>query len=143
MGQSGVEDRVMLFTDAQLNVGATGLSSFMGMTRHYAERVLGSAFSVWGLDLGAERHREISTVRGGNSFFWPTRKKSRKCSRKISPFIVSPIAYDLSVEISMADGWFIEASYGIAMDSPGTELAFGASSLFLSERMGNGRPLST
>ena len=136
IGQSGVENRVMLFTDAQPNVGATGLTSFMGLTRHYAETGIGlSVFGV-GLDLGAELATEISTVRGGNSFFLADQEEIEEVFEEDFAFIVSPIAYDLSVEISMAEGWFIEAGYGIAMDSPGTELEFGASSLFLSRKNG-------
>jgi Ca-activated chloride channel family protein len=135
-GQSGIEDRVMLFTDAQPNVGATGLRSFMGLTRAYAEEGIGlSVFGV-GLDLGAELATEISTVRGANSFYLADQEEIEEVFTEDFAFIVSPIAYNLEVQIEAAEGFSIDEGYGVALDSPGTELEFGASTLFLSRKNG-------
>ena len=135
-GQSGIEDRVMLLTDAQPNIGATDMSSFMGLTRHYADQGIGlSVFGV-GMDLGAELATEMSTIRGGNSFFLADNEEIAEVFSEDFAFIVSPIAYDLDVEIELSAGWTIEDGYGIALDSPSAELEFGASTLFLSRRNG-------
>ena len=80
-GAAGVEDRVMLMTDAQPNVGATGLDSFMGMARFYAESDIGiSVFGV-GLDLGAELAQGISEATTSS---WPTTTRSRGSSTRNS-----------------------------------------------------------
>ncbi len=135
-GAPGVEDRVMLMTDAQPNVGATGLDSFMGMARFYAESEIGvSVFGV-GLDLGAELAQGISEVRGGNYFFLADNDAIARVFDEEFDYMVSPLAYDFEVQITSVPGFSFEQAYGAPLDQPGEAVDFGASTLFLSKRGG-------
>jgi Ca-activated chloride channel homolog len=135
-GDGDIEDRVMLFTDAQPNVGATGLNSFLGMARYYAEADIGlSAFGV-GLDLGSELVSELTKVRGGNAFYLADADAIAKIFDEEFDFIVSPIAYDLQVQVDAGEAMEFAAAYGAPLDDPAPEIDFGASTLFLSKRKG-------
>ncbi|MCB9751068.1 MAG: VWA domain-containing protein [Myxococcales bacterium] len=135
-GAPGVEDRVMLMTDAQPNVGATGLDSFMGMARFYAEAGVGvSVFGV-GLDLGAELAQGISEVRGGNYFFLKDQDAIGRVFDDEFDYMVSPLAYDLEVTVTAIPGFSFGQAYGAPLDQPGEAVDFGASTLFLSARGG-------
>ncbi len=135
-GDVDVEDRVMLFTDAQPNVGAVGLDSFLGMARYYAEADIGlSAFGV-GLDLGSELMHELSKVRGCNGFYLADSDAIAKVFDEEFEYIVSPIAYDLEVVVEAGAGMEFAAAYGAPLDDPGPKVDFGASTLFLSKRKG-------
>ena len=133
-GAEGVEERVMLFTDAQPNVGATDSGSFVGLVSAYAEQDIGvSVFGV-GLDLGSELATVISETRGGNYFFLSDEDEIRQVFDDEFDFMVSPIAYDLDVAVVPADGLHIGAAYGAPTGDDA--VAFGASTLFLSSRDG-------
>jgi Ca-activated chloride channel homolog len=135
-GAAGVEDRVFLMTDAQPNVGATGLGSFIGMARFYAESEIGlSVFGV-GLDLGSELAQEISTVRGGNYFFLADEDAIAQVFDEEFDYMVTPVAYDLEVVVQSAPGLEFGHAYGAPLDQPGPQVDFGASTLFLSARNG-------
>ena len=134
--EEGVGHRVMLFTDAQPNVGATDISSFLGMARVYGEAGIGlSVFGV-GLDMGAELASEISKTRGGNSFYLATADDIEQIFDDELEYIVSPIAYDLEVRVDPAAGIELVAAYGAPTDELAESVEFGASTLFLSKRDG-------
>jgi Ca-activated chloride channel homolog len=134
-GQAGVSDRLMLFTDAMPNVGATDAGSFMELMQSHSEQGIGiSVFGV-GLDLGAELASEISKTRGGNSFFLADSDAISTVFDEDFDFVVSPIAYDLGVNLELGEGVGLEAAYGAPSASDdGFELS--VSTLFLSRRNG-------
>ncbi len=135
-GALGIEDRVFLLTDAQPNVGDTGIGSFMGMTRYYAEDEIGlSVFGV-GLDLGSELAQQISTVRGGNYFYLSDEEAIATVFNEEFDYMVTPVAYDLEVVVQSAPGLEFGDAYGAPLDQPGPQVDFGASTLFLSARNG-------
>ena len=135
-GASGVEDRVLLLTDAQPNVGATNTSSFMGQARARADQGIGLTVLGVGLDLGAELAQEIATVRGGNYFYLADAEAIAAVFDDEFEMMVTPLAYDLEVRIATAAGWRFAEAFGAPLDEPGTEVDFGASTLFLSSRGG-------
>ncbi|MEZ4380795.1 MAG: VWA domain-containing protein [Nannocystaceae bacterium] len=135
-GAAGVEDRVMLLTDAQPNVGATGLDSFLGMTRYYAEAEVGTSVFGVGLDLGAELAQEMSAVRGGNYFFLADAEAIATVFDDEFDYIVTPLAYDFEATVRAAEGWVFGEAYGAPLDQPSEGVQIGASTLFLSARGG-------
>ncbi|WP_437833721.1 VWA domain-containing protein [Sorangium sp. So ce1153] len=80
---SADEVRVMLFTDAQPNVGATGGSEFESLVAKGAADGIGITVFGLGLGLGADLVNRMSHLRGANAFslmdagidaeaaFWP------------------------------------------------------------------------
>lgn len=135
-GARGVEDRVFLLTDAQPNVGATGVDSFVGIARAAARDDIG--LTVWGvgLDLGAELVSEMSTVRGGNAYHFTDVDSMRSRVRDDFDFMVTPIAYDLEVVAEPVADLALDASWGAPLDGARERVSFGASTLFLSRSDG-------
>lgn len=132
----GIEHRVMLMTDAQPNEGDTSVTSFRGMTAYYAEAGIGiSVFGV-GLDMGTELANAISHTRGGNYFYLADREDISRVFDTEFDLIVSPIAYDLDVTVTPAEGMAFAESYGAPVDGDIHTVAMGASTLFLAARDG-------
>ncbi len=67
----GGRTRVMLFTDERPNVGDTSAKGFMGMARAASRDGIGLTTVGVGTQFGAELATAISSVRGGNLFFFP------------------------------------------------------------------------
>lgn len=109
----GVESRMMLFTDVKPNVGATGVSAFEVLVQDAAEQGMGLSLFGVGLDFGYEIAESISQVRGGNYFYLSDDQRVAEVFDADFDLLVTPLAYDLSVEIrtSMApiDGYNIQA----------------------------------
>jgi Ca-activated chloride channel family protein len=125
--------RVMLFTDAQPNVGSTEPGSFLGIVRSRADLGIGiSVFGV-GLDLGAELAREIAETRGGNSFYLLDAEAIQTVFDDNFGLIVTPVAYDLVVHVSPIEGYEVSRSWGVPVDGPTGGAELSASTLFLSE----------
>jgi Ca-activated chloride channel family protein len=125
------EDRVMLFTDAQPNVGATGSASFMQLVRDGAEQGVGiSVFGV-GLDLGVELAREISEVRGGNSFYLDADQIATIFEDEFD-FIVTPVAYALHFNVRPSMGFSFSRTYGTPDADADGEVDFSVATGFLS-----------
>ncbi len=133
-GASGVEDRVMVFTDAQPNMGATGVDSFVGMTAYYGEAGIGVTMIGVGYDMGTELADAISKTRGGNYHFLADEDDANTVFVDEFAFLVSPVAYDLRVHLSPAGGLSFLEGYGVPLD--GADVELGASTLFLSARDG-------
>lgn len=135
-GLGGREDRVMLFTDAQPNVGPTDPGSFVGMARSGAELGVGiSAFGV-GLDLGAELARELSEVRGGNSFYLSDADAIATVFDADFDFIVTPVAYSLRFEVRPGAAFSFAKAYGTPDADANGEVDFSIATAFLSSRGG-------
>ncbi len=132
----GYEDRVMLFTDAQPNVGGTGLNTFMGMARYYSTAGIGvSVFGV-GLDLGTELATQVSETRGGNYFYLADQDAIAQVFDDEFDYMVTPVAYDLEVVVTPTEGLELFDTYAAPLDQQARVVDFGASTLFLSERNG-------
>ena len=133
---AGYEDRVMLFTDAQPNVAATDVNSFLGMARYYSAAGIGiSVFGV-GLDLGSELATAVSETRGGNYFFLADQEAIAQVFDEEFAYMVSPVAYDLNVKLTPTAGLEMVETYAAPLDQQAGVVDFGASTLFLSKRAG-------
>ncbi|MES2691993.1 MAG: VWA domain-containing protein, partial [Verrucomicrobiota bacterium] len=64
--------RVMLFTDERPNVGDTSAAGFMALARAASLDGVGLTTIGVGVQFGAELATKVSSVRGGNLFFFPT-----------------------------------------------------------------------
>ena len=135
-GDPDVEDRVMLLTDAQPNVGATDPGSFLGMIRSHAESEIGASIFGVGVDLGAELAQEMSTVRGGSYFYLTDEEAIASVFDDEFDTIVTPVAYDFEASVRAQAGWTFGEAYGASLDQPSEGVQIGASTLFLSKRNG-------
>lgn len=135
-GASGVEHRVLLFTDAQPNVGGTGLDTFLGMARYYSEAGIGLSLFGVGLDMGTELADALSKTRGGSYHFLAEHDDIRRVFDDEFDYLMTPVAYDLDVEVTPAEGVALYAGWGAPVDGEADRVQIGASTLFLSARDG-------
>ena len=132
----GLGQRVMLFTDALPNVGATGTDSFVHLARVHADMDIGLTVLGLGLDLGTELATAMSEVRGGNHFTLLEAEDIRTVFDEDFDYIVTPVAYDLDVEILPAASLHVETGLGAPVDETTGTVRFGVSTLFFSRSNG-------
>ena len=115
-GTPGVEDRIFLLTDAQPNVGATGVDSFVQIARDAADQQIG--LTVWGvgLDLGAELVAEMSTIRGGNAYHFTDIESMQDRVRDEFDWMVTPIAYDVEITATPEAELAVDRAWGAPLD---------------------------
>lgn len=130
-------DRVMLLTDALPNVGRTGEGEFLDLVRQYAEQDIGlSTFGV-GFNFGQELILELSRIRGGNYFFLEDNARIEEVFGQDFDYLVTPLAYDLHLELVPGSGHTLSGVYGIQSWTPGDELVeLDVATLFLSRNRG-------
>lgn len=132
--------RVMLFTDERPNVGATDGRSFMGMAREASRGGVGLTTVGVGVQFGAELATAISSVRGGNLFFFPDTARMTKVFREDFDTMVTELAHDLKLEVKPAPGLKIAGVYGIpgkAIEwAPGGAIKVAVETIFLSRKKG-------
>lgn len=132
--------RVMLFTDERPNVGATHAGSFMAMARDASRRGVGLTTVGVGTHFGAELAGRISSVRGGNLFFFPDPGAMAKTFGEALDTMLTELAFDLRLTVTPAAGQRIVGLYGIPGDlvkrtkNGGFEL--GIETVFLSRKRG-------
>jgi Ca-activated chloride channel family protein len=124
--------RVMLFTDMQPNVGATSPTEFEQMAKAAANDDVGLTVMGVGLGLGQEVLNAMVNLKGGNAFSLFDLEDVSELMDDSWPWMVSPIAYGLSVEINLCSGFTVADSYGFPGEEPGLEVA----TVFLSKRKG-------
>ena len=135
-GLGGREDRVMLFTDAQPNVGATDPDSFVGIVEAGADEGVGvSVFGV-GADFGAELARRVSEVRGGNSYYFGDEATVSQVFGAEFEYLVTPVAYDLHFTVRPSEGFGFLAAYGTPDANASDEVDVSIATAFLSARGG-------
>ncbi|MFO0745506.1 MAG: VWA domain-containing protein [Myxococcota bacterium] len=136
----GATTRVMLFTDERPNVGATDAGSFMGMAEAASKDGIGLTTIGVGEQFGAELATKVSSVRGGNLFFFPDLARMTTVFKDELDTLVTELAYDLEMTIMPSRGLAIAGVYGI----PGQMLEWTAdggihlkiATIFLSKRHG-------
>ncbi|WP_375771248.1 VWA domain-containing protein [Archangium gephyra] len=129
--------RLFLFTDAMPNVGATGEGEFMDLLRSHAQQ--GRDTTVFGVNIafGQALVTKISSVRGANYFYLSDAERTRKVFDEDFDFLVTPIAYDLKMALAPAEGYRVEAVYGLPGVEPGaSEAVMDVATVFLSRRRG-------
>jgi Ca-activated chloride channel family protein len=132
--------RVMLFTDERPNTGRTDAASFMGMAEEASRSGVGMTTVGVGVQFGAELATKVSSVRGGNLFFFPDARKMREVFADDFDTMVVELAYDMVLEVSPADGLKVDGVYGVPGDAiEWTEdgaIRMEVATLFLSKRSG-------
>ncbi len=132
--------RVMLFTDERPNVGATHAGSFMRLARDASQRGTGLTTIGVGTHFGAELAARISSVRGGNLFFFPNPAKMQGVFTDELDTMLTELAFDMRLTVTPAAGQRIVGLYGIPGDlvkrtkNGGFEL--GIETIFLSRKRG-------
>ncbi|MBK9989250.1 MAG: VWA domain-containing protein [Verrucomicrobia bacterium] len=132
--------RLMQFTDERPNVGNTSAEGFMGLMEAGSLDGIGQTTIGVGQQFGAELASRVSSVRGGNLFYFANATEMEKTFDEELDTMVSELAYDLDVAIQPAPGLKIAGVYGIPgelLKSDGQRgVLFHVSTLFLSKRRG-------
>ena len=132
--------RVMLFTDERPNVGRTDAQSFMGMARDASRSGVGMTTVGVGVQFGAELATAISSVRGGNLFFFPDAQKMQKVFEDEFDTMVTELAHDMQLELRPAKGLKIAGVYGIPGKAlkwiDGGAISLSIETIFLSRKKG-------
>lgn len=132
--------RVMLFTDERPNVGNTDARSFMGMARDASRSGVGMTTVGVGVQFGAELATAISSVRGGNLFFFPDAAKMQKVFEDEFDTMVTELAHDMQLELRPAKGFKIAGVYGIPGKAlqwiDGGAISLSIETIFLSRKKG-------
>ena len=132
--------RVMLFTDERPNVGATQKGSFMGMARQASKKGIGLTTVGVGVQFGAELATAISSVRGGNLFFFANVPDMKTKFQKDLDTMLTELAYDMKLVIKPRQGMRIAGLFGIPGDlvkpTPGGGLEMRVETIFLSKDRG-------
>jgi Ca-activated chloride channel family protein len=135
-------DRIIVFTDA-LPVGWLTVHSsedFIDIMEEYAERDIGTTIFGVGLHFGTELAYDISQVRGGNYFFLSDYDRIVGVFDEDFDFLVTPVAYDVAMSVSVPFEYDVEDLYGIPVSEealPHT-VEIVVPTLFLSSREGGG-----
>lgn len=128
--------RIMLFTDIQPNVGATEPSEFERIVSAGADKGVGLSVMGIGLGLGSEFLQSMSHLRGGNAFTVMRVAEVGSFMEDNWPWMVSPIAYNLTVLAKVDNGGQIEKTYGFPNNGLQQEIGFDVATVFLSKRKG-------
>ncbi len=132
--------RLILFTDERPNVGNTSAHGFMAMMKAGSERGFGLTTIGVGIQFGAELANSISSVRGGNLFYFPDELTMvEKFTNEFST-MVTELAYDMELVIHPSAGYNISGVYGVPADTFTWEddrsIRLNIETLFLSLRKG-------
>lgn len=132
--------RVMLFTDERPNVGDTSAGGFMGMARAASHDRIGLTTIGVGTQFGAELATAISSVRGGNLFFFPdTATMTAKFERDLDT-MVTELAQDMKLVVRPATGFKLVGLYGVPGEAvkrlPDGGLEMSVETIFLSREKG-------
>jgi Ca-activated chloride channel family protein len=108
--------RVMLFTDERPNVGRTDAGSFMSMARAASRDGIGLSTIGVSTHFGAELAQQISSVRGGNLFFFPDVMKMKDVFEDELDTMVTELAYDMALVVQPGKHTKIAGVYGVPGD---------------------------
>lgn len=133
------DNRVLLFTDALPTSGAEDANTFIELLQSGADRNIGvSVFGV-GINFGFELSQEITQVRGANVFYIANGDCVGTLFDDEFDFLVTPLAYDVVLDVSISEGIGIQNVYGVPDYIPGaTGARIELPTLFASRRSGGG-----
>lgn len=128
--------RVMVFTDVQPNVGATTATEFSQIAQAGASEGVGITVMAVGVGIGQDVLNGIVHVRGGNAFSLFNGQDVEDLMADDWPWLVCPIAYDLSVSLTPSAGFELGTAYGFPAGPEDEEPGLDVSTVFLSKRKG-------
>jgi Ca-activated chloride channel family protein len=139
LGEAEKSARVFLLTDARPNIGVTRPDGFQPMMEGAAALGIGvTAFGV-GIDFGQHLAYSIFQVRGANYFYLENAEKISKVFDDEFDFMVTPVAYDIKVELTPAKGAAVADVLGVPdFEKESGTASMSIPSLFLSKRQGGG-----
>lgn len=133
------DNRVLLFTDALPTSGAEDANTFIELLQSGADRNIGVSMFGVGINFGFDLSQDISQVRGANVFYIANGDCVGTLFDDEFDFLVTPLAYDVVLDVSIPDGIGIQAVYGVPDYIPGTKGArIELPTLFASRRAGGG-----
>lgn len=128
--------RVIVFTDVQPNVGATGPSEFQTMVAEAAAQDVHTSVLALGVGIGPEVLRAMASLRGANAYSLTRVSHIAEFMEESYPWFTTPIAYDLKVNADLAAGWGINRGLGFPAADDESQVGLKAASVFLSRRKG-------
>jgi Ca-activated chloride channel homolog len=135
-GAGGRSARVMLFTDVQPNVGVTEATDFQRIVEEGAGQGVGLTVFGVGIGMGPEVFSAMSHLRGGNAFSLATLPQADALLEESWPWMVSPIAHALTLQVAPPEGFRVVQAYGFPGNEGGTGASLDVASVFLSRRRG-------
>lgn len=132
----GPNPRILLFTDEQPNVGRTSAGDFQDMAQAGAEKGVGLTVFGAGRGLGQEIMAGMSHLRGGNAFSVMDLEDADRVMEEEWPWLVTPIAYDLSLTLAPHEGFAVAEAYGFPKAVGGELPGLKVSTVFLSRKKG-------
>lgn len=132
-------DRIIVFTDALPTSGVFDADEFVDVMRRRAADGIGATIFGVGADFGQQLAFDISQVRGGNYFVLSDYERIVSVFDEEFDFLVTPIAYDVELEVSIPFEFDVTDVYGVPFDEPlGHVVTIDVPTLFLSAREGGG-----
>lgn len=132
--------RLMLFTDERPNVGATDAKSFMGMARAASKKGVGLTTVGVGVQFGAELATAISSVRGGNLFYFANIPDMADKFKKDLDTMLTELAFDLKLKVWPQKGVKLVGLFGLPGEllkrTPDGGLEMTVETIFLSKERG-------
>ncbi|MEW5854268.1 MAG: VWA domain-containing protein [Myxococcota bacterium] len=136
-GQPGILDRVILITDAVPNTGMMSDEEFINQATQNAEAGVGLTVFGVGTDFNNELVYKITHLRGGNYYFIADAPRLTQVVDEEFDFMVTPVAYDLRLEITPAEGLQMKRVYGLPEDAvTNGGMTLEVATVFLSKRKG-------
>ncbi len=132
--------RLMLFTDERPNVGDTSASGFMGLMEAGSKNNVGLTTVGVGTQFGAELANKISSVRGGNLFFFANRSQMVSEFEESFDTMITELGYEMELKIVPSEGFKVSGIYGIPANKlnwiEGRSISMSVNTLFLSKKSG-------
>jgi Ca-activated chloride channel family protein len=132
--------RLMLFTDERPNVGATDAASFLGMARAASRQGVGLTTIGVGVQFGAELATAISSVRGGNLFYFANISEMTDKFTKDLDTMLTELAFDLKLKVWPTKGVKLVGLFGLPGEllkrTPDGGLEMTVETIFLSKERG-------
>ncbi|RKD98025.1 vWA domain-containing protein [Halopiger aswanensis] len=127
------ENRSILITDAQINVGETDADELHASLEANADRGHHTTVVGVGVDFNAELIDRLTAVRGANYYSVYSADEFERRMTDEFEYMVTPLVYDLSLELA-ADGYEIVRVYGSTAADEATGELMRVNTLFPSPR---------
>jgi Ca-activated chloride channel family protein len=105
--------RVLVISDMQPTLANTDPQAFSKMARIASHRDVGMTWVGVAAGFDPAFANQVSQIRGGNSLYLPEPYELVERLREEFDLLVTPLAYDLHLEIQPASGWRLSGVYGI------------------------------
>lgn len=130
------ENRTILLTDAQPNLGDTSAGGLRGTLEDNADEGLYTSFVGIGLDFNADLVDRITAIEGSNYYSVHSADAFERRLGEEFEYMVTPLVFDLDLELD-AEGYRIEKVYGSTAAEEATGRLMHVNTLFPSPREGD------